>query len=272
MKQSNDPAKRENKKALPKFILIVAASLVGGVLLGFGMSFLEDTAGAGFGEALDAFWAFYTTRLAGWLLYACPVLELALCLPIYFGAKKRLDAWDGEDEAVSDAIDGGLSVGIWITGLATVLGFFLVAGHMAGMGANIRSEREMGPLHAFLGLGAFLAVLFVSVILQQKLVDASKRLYPEKKGSVYDTKFQKKWWDTCDEAERALIGQCALKAYQAMCGTCLAMWGVSAVGGMLLGWGFLPAMAVCIVWGAGECVYCYWSIKLSKPGSNVNEK
>ncbi len=269
MKNNNDPVKQENKKALPKFILIVAASLAVGVLLGFGFSFLEDTIGAGFGEALDAFGAFYTTRLAGWMLYACPVLELALCLPIYFGAKKRLDAWDGEDEAVSDAIDGSLSLGIWVTGLATVLGYFLVAGHMAGMGADIRSEREMGALHVFLGLGAFLVILFGSVILQQKLVDASKRLYPEKKGSVYDTKFQKKWWDTCDEAERAIIGQCAMKAYKAMCGTCLALWAVFTLGGLFLGWGFLPAMAVCVIWGVGESVYCCWSIKLSKPGAKL---
>ena len=31
-------------------------------------------------------------------------------------------------------------------------------------------------------------------------------------------------------------------------------------------WGFLPAMAVCIVWGAGQTVYSYWCLKLGKPG------
>jgi len=262
--------KQENKKAVPRFILIMAASLVVGILMGFGMSFLEDAAGGGFSEALDAFGGFYTTRLAGWLLCACPIVELAACLPIYFGAKKRLAAWDGEDEAVSDAIDATLSVCLWITSLATVLGFFLAAGHMAGMGAEIRLKRgEMGALHVFLGLGAFLVILFGSTILQQKLVDLTKQLYPEKRGSVYDLKFQKKWLDSCDEAERLLIGQCSMKAYQAMCGACLVLWMVCTLGGLFLGWGFLPAMAVCVVWGIGQCVYSYWSIKLYKPSGKL---
>jgi len=270
MKSSNDPVKQENKKALPKFMLIMAASVVVGVLLGFGTSFLEDTAGESFGGALDAFGRFYATRLAGWLLYACPVAEFALCLPIYFNAKKRLAAWDGEDEAVSDSIDRKLSVCLWITSVATVLGFFLAAGHMAGMGAELRSERgEMGAPHVFLGLAAFLAILFVNMILQQKLVDLTKRLYPEKQGSVYDTKFQKKWLDSCDEAERVLIGQCAMKAYNAMCEVCLGLWVVFALGGLFFGWGFLAAMAVCVVWGVGQCVYCYWSIRLYKPGEKL---
>jgi len=266
MKNSTDPVKQENKKALPKFILIVTASLVVGLLLGFGMSFLEAER---FGEALDAFGGFYATRLAGWLLCACPILELAVCLPIYLDVKKRLAAWDGEDEAVSNDIEGRLSVGLCITSLATVLGFFLAAGHMAGMGADIRLEREMSALHVFLGLGAFLVILFGSMILQQKLVDLTKRLYPEKKGSVYDLKFQEKWLKSCDEAEKAIICQCAMKAYKAMCGVCLAMWMVSTLGGLSFGWGFLPAMAVCIVWGTGQCVYSYWSIKLSKPGEKL---
>ena len=41
------------------------------------------------------------------------------------------------------------------------------------------------------------------------------------------------------------------------------------LGGMFFRWGFLPAMAVCIVWGAGQSVYCYWCIKLDKPGGRV---
>ena len=34
---------------------------------------------------------------------------------------------------------------------------------------------------------------------------------PEKTASVYDMKFQKKWLETCDEAEKIIVGKCAFK-------------------------------------------------------------
>lgn len=266
MKHNNDPIKQENKKAFPKFILFFALSLVVGLVLGFTVSFLEFE---DFGELLAASWRFFTARLAGWLLCTCPVVELAVGLPLYFSAKKQMAGWDGEDEAAGEAIEQKLSVCIWITSIATVLSFFLAAGHFAGMAGDTTPRSDMGTVYVFLGLGAFLVNLFITMVFQQKLVDATKRLNPEKQGSVYDTRFQKKWLDSCDEAERAIIGQCAMKAYRAMSTACLVLWAVFVIGGMSFGAGFLPAMAICVVWGVGQSVYSYWCLKLSKPGSTV---
>ena len=264
MKNGNDPIRQENKKAMPKFILIFILSLVFGLILGFTLSFLKFES---FGDALSAFGSFFSIRLAGWLLCACPIVELTIGLPLYFGAKKRLAAWDGEDEAVSDAIEQKLSVCIWISGMATVLGFFLAAGHFAGMAQGMFKQTGMETFHVFLGLGGFLVNLFVSVVFQQKLVDTTKKLNPEKHGSVYDPKFQKKWLDSCDEAERAIIGQCAMKAFRATSTACLVLWMVFVLGGMYFDWGFLPAMAVCAVWGVSQSVYSWWAIRLSKPSA-----
>ena len=264
MKNSNDPIRQENKKAMPKFILIFVIGIIGGFILGFLNSFLKFE---GFGDALSAFGRFFSVRLAGWLLCACPVVELAAGLPLYFSAKKRLAAWDGEDESVSEAIEQKLSVCIWIASMATVLGFLLAAGHFAGMAEDMLTRADMGSFHVFLGLGGFLADLFVSMIFQQKLVDMTKKLNPEKHGSVYDPKFHEKWLASCDEAERAVIGQCAMKAYRAMCTACLALWLVFVLAGIFFDLGVLPAMVVCIVWGVGQSVYSYWAIRLSGPGA-----
>ncbi len=260
---SDEMAKRENKKALPKFILIVVLSLALGGVLGFALVTLnlQD-----FQDALDGAGLFFTNHAAPWLLIALPVAELALCLPIYFSAKKQLAAWDGEDEAVSGQADVKLSVCLWITGLCTVAALFLLAAMFAGFVGNAGTERMMPAPMFFGGLAAFLADLFAPMIVQQKLVDLTKRLNPEKRGSVYDTKFQKKWYDSCDEAERAVIGRCAFQAYQAMCCTCMALWVVFALGGMFFNWGFLPAMAVCIVWGVGQSVYSWTCLKLDRSG------
>lgn len=260
---SDEMAKRENKKALPKFILIVVLSLALGGVLGFALVTLnlQD-----FQDALDGAGLFFTNHAAPWLLITLPVAELALCLPIYFSAKKQLAGWDGENEAVSGQADVKLSVCLWITGLCTVAALFLLAAMFAGFVGNAGTERMMPAPMFFGGLAGFLADLFAPMIVQQKLVDLTKRLNPEKRGSVYDTKFQKKWYDSCDEAERAIIGQCAFQAYQAMCWTCMALWVVFALGGMFFSWGFLPAMAVCIVWGVGQSVYSWTCLKLDRSG------
>ena len=261
MKNSNDSIKQENKKAMPKFILVFAVCLVVGLVLVFVTAWLDFES---FGDALSAFGKFYASRLAGWLLYACLIVELAAGLPLYFSAKKQLSAWDGEDEAVSESIEQKLSVCIWITSMATVLGFLLVAGHFSGM---MHMGSHTRPIHTFLGLGAFLLILTGSTIFQQKLVDMTKKLNPEKHGSVYDPKFHEKWLDSCDEAERAVIGECAMKSYRATSTACLALWTVFVLGGMFFDWGFLPIIPVCVVWGVNQSVYSYWAIKLSKPSA-----
>ena len=264
MKNSNDPIKQENKKALPKFILMSVGGLVVGAVLGVVLVFLDDM---NVSDALSAAGLSFTVHAAPWLLMALPIVELALCLPIYLSAKKQTAAWDGEDEAVGNEIETKLSVDLWLTSMATILNFFLAAALFSGFVDMTGNPMRLSPVKFFGGLGAFLVTLYVSAVLQQKLVDATKRLNPEKKGSVYDVKFHKKWMESCDEAERAIIGQCAFKAYQATSMTCLALWAVLGLGGMFFSWGFMPAMAVCIVWGVGQSVYSYWCIKLSKPGT-----
>lgn len=264
MKSNNDPIKQENKKAIPKFILMSVVGMVGGGILGFALAFLEIE---NLTDALTAAGVFFTINVAPWLLIAMPVVELIVCLPIYFGAKKQLAAWDGEDETVSGEIEASLSVDMWITGMVNVLNFFLLAALFSGFADMAGNPMKLTPVKFFGGLGAFLITLYATAVVQQKLVDATKRLNPEKQGSVYDTKFQKKWMDSCDEAEKAVIGQCAMKAYQAVTITCLALWAVLGLGGMFFSWGFMPAMTVCIIWGVSQSVYCYWCLKLSNPGA-----
>ncbi|MDE6260359.1 MAG: DUF3169 family protein [Oscillospiraceae bacterium] len=265
MKDNNDAIRQENKKALPKFIGLMALSLVFGLALGIGLVFLSF---GSFGDALAAAGLFFTQKIAGWLLFVFPVVTLAVCLPIYFGAKKQIAAWDGEDEAVSSEVETKLSVCIWITSMELIASFFLLAALISGFTKNVGTEQEIAPAMFWGGLAAFLVGgLALSTIFQQKLVDLTKRLYPEKQGSVYDTKFQKKWYQSCDEAERLVIGQCAFKAYQAMCRTCMALWAVFGLGGMFFDWSFLPAMVACIIWGVGQSVYSWTCLRLSKPGS-----
>ena len=93
---------------------------------------------------------------------------------------------------------------------------------------------------------------------------------PEKTASVYDTKFQKKWMDSCDEAEKIMIGKCAFKAYAATNTVCTVLSIVLAVCALVFGIGFLPSLAVCLIWIINQSVYCKEALKYSKAGNKIS--
>ncbi len=257
MTNPNDEIRQANRRALPKFILIVILSCLLGLVTGF---FAARLGVEGLADGLRAFGRGFSRWAAPWLLAACAVIEPAACLPQYFAAKRELAAWDGEDEAVSDRVDRRLSIVMWANGTLLICALFLIA-------AAYSAGFDQGPFLFFLGLAGFVATMAEAIVIQQKLVDLSKRLSPEKQGSVYDLKFQKKWMDSCDEAEKLLIGRCAYKAYSAVSMTCLILWMIFTLTALFLGTGFLPVLAVCVIWVVAQSVYCWWAVKLSSPGA-----
>lgn len=259
MTNRNDEIRQANRKALPKFILIVVlACLVGGVL-GFSVAVFGPE---GMADGLRAAGTAFSRRAAPWLLALCAVLEPLICLPMYFTSKREVASWDGEDEVVSGRVERRLSIVMWISNVLLICAFFLVAAAYSG-------GLDVGLPMFVLSIAGFVLFMAEAIVLQQKLVDLAKRLNPEKQGSVYDTKFQKKWMDSCDEAEKIMIGQCAYKAYAAAGIACLVLWGVFALSALFLDTGFLPVLAVCVIWGVLQSVYCWWSIKLSSPGASA---
>lgn len=253
MKNRNDEIRQANRKAIPKFILALILACLAGGALGFCISFfgLETLAGT-----FHAAGAAFSRQIAPWLLVVCAVLEAGVCLPLYFTSKREVRAWDGEDEIASDRIDRRLSVTLWISSVAFVCAMFLLTASYAG-GDH--------PALVFMGIAAFLVVMAETILVQQRMVDLTKRLYPEKQGSVYEFRFKKKWMDSCDEAEKILIGQCAYRAYNAVNRTCMLLWLIFTLTALFLDTGFLPVLTVCIIWAVSQSVYCYWSIKLSTP-------
>lgn len=85
---------------------------------------------------------------------------------------------------------------------------------------------------------SFFGIMAEAIIIQQKCVDTAKQTNPEKKASVYDMRFQKKWMEDCDEAEKIMIGKCAFKAYSATNVVCTVLAIVLAVCALLFDIGF----------------------------------
>ena len=255
--KNSDEIRQANRKALPKFLLVMLGSVVFGAVIGFVSLFGLDALGSD--NVTDALSGLGTglAAAAPWLLAACGAVELIAVLILYQRARTIIQSWDGEDETVSERAEKPLNLALWISSMALIAGFFLLtAAYSAGMASKSDAFGMLG------GVAAFVAVMVITIILQQRLVDLTKQLYPEKKASVYDTKFQKKWLAQCDEAEKAQIGECAYHAYNAANKTCMALWLVFTLTALVLDTGILPVLTVCVIWVVSTTVYCWWANKL----------
>lgn len=261
----NNEIKKANRKALPKFILIMVLSLIIGGGFGFcAARYGLNTLAGGMKSIGD----FFGTYIAPWLMLAAAAVVPVVCIPIYRSAKRLLASWDGENEETSDTIDNKLSIVIWITSAALILSYFLIAASYSGGFSTFENQNSM--VSFVVGIVGFFAILIEAVIIQQKCVDAAKKTNPEKTASVYDTKFQKKWMDSCDEAEKIMIGKCAFKAYSATNTVCSALAIVLAACALVFEIGFLPSLVVCIIWIVNQSVYCKEALRYSKAGNKIS--
>lgn len=261
----NDEIKQANQKALPKFLLFaVVCTLVGGVIGYFSADVEPDS----LVPMIKNAGAFFGTRIAPWLMLALAILVPIICFPLYRGAKKLAAAWDDEDEDLYNKIDQKLSVVLWLASTALILAFFLITAiYSVGM-EDIDSAN--GVVFLFISIAAFFAIMVEATVFQQKCVDTTKQLNPEKKASVYDMQFQKKWMADCDEAEKIIIGKCAFKAYSATNIVCAVCAVVLAVCAPTFNIGFLPSLIVCLIWMVNLSVYCCEALRCSKTGNKIS--
>ena len=251
--------KSENQKALPKFFkLLAVAGLIGGVLGSLssvaGYFWQEHDLGAAFARMLNAG--------SLWGMLACSAVLLGIGLRLYRSARNAFRSWDGEDETVMEQADEQLSWAMMLENLTMIVSFFCFSVGTAGI-----ADGQLRRLVLLLVL--FIAVLVLAVLLQQKTVDLVKEMNPEKKGSIYDEKFQKLWWESCDEAERRQIGQASYKAYSTASKFCAYFWGALFLGNMIFDYGFLPGAAVLVVWGVLIVSYTREAVRLGRRGQKT---
>ena len=260
-----DEIRNANRKAMPKFLLVLAVSMVVGGAAGYSAAKfgLDKLAGAIRNAGMV-----FGTHMAPWLMAAIAVILPVICIPIYRSAKKLLGTWDGEDENISDAIDGKLSIVIWISSVSLILSYFLIAASYSGGFATFDSKER--TIVFFVGIAVFFAMMVEAVLIQQKCVDTAKQTNPEKKASVYDMRFQKKWMEDCDEAEKIMIGKCAYKAYIATNTVCTALAIVLAICALVFDIGFLPSLVVCLVWIVNLSAYCKEAMRYSRAGNKIS--
>ena len=249
--------KSENRKALPKFTLSLLGSLLLGGVIGFAVGLLRvfGLDAAALAEGLSA----VLTAVTPWGIPVTSAVTLGTCFFLYRSAAKKFAAWNGGDEdETSESIDTALSWVLLLSAVQLLFNlFFLSAFCIYWMDRDIR---------ALALVGVFLLSCGFVVFAQQKAVDLTRRMNPEKRGSVYDTKFQKKWMDSCDESERRQIGEASRRAYMVTNRLCLGLWMVLVVLSMLFETSLLPVFVLLLIWGTMQVTYTLECIRMGREG------
>ena len=109
----NNAVKKDNRKALPKYLLILLVAAVFGGVLGFAAGWVGHD---NISEVIAAAVTNALTAAAPWALLATSVVSLAMILWLYWGARGLFTTWDGEDDDVMDRADEKLNWALLISG------------------------------------------------------------------------------------------------------------------------------------------------------------
>ena len=263
--------KKEDKKALGKFALILLLAFVIGIAVGVGSSILQDLLGES--SVKDAFLNILAS-ISIYGAYVYTTLLLICSIVLYKKSRQEYTAWDEEDEDVLCGIETKLSYVLWFANLILYGSYFFLS---VGIWATDFMEAKNAVEQDAVGFLTSLLVVLLHIayaiaagsIIQQKVVNLSKEINPEKSGSVYDMKFQDKWLETCDEAERYTAYKCSFKTFKVMQVVGVVLWLICVIGQMSFNTGAFATIIITIFMIIMVSVYSIQAIYFAKHPSEV---
>ena len=260
-----DEIKKEDSKAGKIFaIVIVISGILGGIGGGLSSHLSESGSANGFFHACQT--AFYAIApFASLVINICVLIYTSIVLG---KSKKAFRMWDGEAEDVIEQIEYHLSIVLTLLSVNMVCGYFFF-----GIGIIATDFDDPYNVLSFVRFAAtffgLIMTLIVTVIGQKETVNFEKIMNPEKKGSVYDMRFAKKWEESCDEAERLAIYKAAYTSYKWTNTFMIFLWLFCVIGMMNWNFGAVPLVVIFITQMVSTLSYCIKSIQLAKnPGGN----
>lgn len=245
--------KKTNRRVALKFALITLGSLIVGVLLGLGIIQLRIHGADGILWLLAPLSG--VLPVFGWV---AGIAAFLIALRLYFRCKGQLNAWDGEDEAALEAIEQKLNTPLTIANVSICINFLYFTLLTAAV------EYFITPGWYIVGIVAFLFNLYAYLTITYLVVGLEKKINPEKKGNVLDTKFQKDWMNSCDEAEQKTIWQAGFQGYRAGSLACLILWMVCTLAQMAGLMGPWPGIMLALIWLTMIVSYTVSCIKLNR--------
>ena len=182
------------------------------------------------------------------------LLLLAASTWLYFRGKRMLPQALADDDVFPQA---NLTLGraMILTNLSMVLVFIAMA---------LSYTTSWGIVWSILLL---LIQLVWVMAMQARIVSATKQLFPEKRGNIFDFKFHHDWYESCDEAERQQTAQCSYQAFKVMG---LIFPGIMAILSILSVIDLVaPSYSLLVggLWLVQQFVYNYTSLQMDKKRS-----
>lgn len=200
-KQTQAPKAR--KGVYIKFTLLMIVSALTGALISIFMLGRENGVQEVAQQISDGL------ILAGPWLLAAGLVPCAVAHGLYRSALKAAARADEDDDAFETA-NRRLSLSMAFS--AVVMPWMMLTICLALPAVNVIANNVF--------VVAVVPLLLVEIAwsygLQAVVVRAMQRLAPEKRGNVFDLRFQKDWYASCDEAERQRIGECGYHTYLTM--------------------------------------------------------
>lgn len=207
---------RSNKAIYARFaITILVCAALGGVA-----GFCAAMAGKNLLDSADSLNMALASLGQLWFI---PGYVLLLVSTIYYlRGKALLPQAEADDDAFQES-DRRLCLSLILSGAAMVWLFIALGingqtdwSNNQAMWLGDHILRIGGLMEGVLFIVNLVVQLVWVVALQALTVKATKVIHPEKKGNVFDTKFQKDWFRSCDEAEQQQIGQCSYFSFRVM--------------------------------------------------------
>ena len=217
--------KKEDKKQFKPFIIILIICFLVGIGVGKLSRIIENDLES-IKEAM--------THVEVVLAYILPslfllinIVELIFVSVLVRKQEKRLKEWDGEDEEILDDIERKLDLPLNLTNVLQILGIFLFA-------ACIHIDISVDKLHKeniffWIVIIDFVASLIICTMSQKRMVNLVKVMNPEKNGSIFDVNFNKKWEESCDEAQKMLLYKASYRAFRVSNVMCCCLWVVCII-------------------------------------------
>ena len=207
---------RTNKAIYARFVVIMLVCAALGGVAGFfaamaGKNLLNSA------ESLNL-----ALASLGQLWFVPGYVLLAASTVYYLRGKALLPRAEAEDDVFQEA-DRRLCLALILSGAAMV--WLFIALGINGQTDWVNGQAMWLGDHILRIGGLWEGVLFILnlvlqlawvVALQALTVKATKVIHPEKRGNVFDSKFQKDWYRSCDEAEQQQIGQCSYFSFRVM--------------------------------------------------------
>lgn len=260
-KKVNNTKEKSEKKYFLIFMVLMVLSLIGGAFVGVLMKIIE-------------YYIDITTdmqvRLKVVLAYLIPAVSIAanivtfvIALVQYLRMKKKAANWDEEEEEPILEIEYKLNWPVLIANVMMICNMVLFS-----VGTALSTVPEIGEdtseVLSMVCVLNFLVSLIFEFIILKLVIDLEKKLNPEKRGSIFDVNFAKKWEESCDEAQKLISYKAGYAAYKAGNTTCMLLWLLSFVAQMMFHTGIFPVICIGIIWLVMLITYSRFCMKAEK--------